>query len=260
MILSSRYLENTIKDIKIDNYKQCLKNDIQATKNYYTKSVVKTEQQKMLEYLLHNDSKFINNLQISDIACGGGTLSYHLSKITKNSNFTLVDYMDESITISKELNKDDLNHFEFILGDIYNLDFIENQFDFTFCWQTLSWLDNPKEALLELIRITKSGGKIYLSSLFNMEHDVDVYSKVFDYTRNSGLNAIPMTYNTYSLFTIDRWLQTKVANYKIHKMETSIDFHYDGRGLGTFTQNCENEKIQISAGMLMNWGILEIEV
>ena len=151
------------------------------------------------------------------------------------------------------------DRFNFIVGDIYNLDF-HSKFDFTFCWQTLSWLDHPRDALLELIKITKKGGKIYLSSLFNLNHDVDIYSKVYDYTRPSGLNGTYMNYNTYSIYTIEKWLKNKVKKFKIHKFNTSVDFEYNGKGIGTFTKQCEAEKLQISAGMLMNWGILEIEV
>ena len=47
--------------------------------------------------------------------------------------------------------------------------------------------------------------------------------------------------------------------FKIHKFNTDIDFSYNGKGVGTFTKECKVNKIQISGGMLMNWGILEIK-
>lgn len=243
----------------MDNYKKGMKNDLKIVHEYYRKSLVKTEQQKMLEQLLLKNNGFINNYEIADIACGGGTLSYHLSEISDKSKFTLIDYMEESISIAKEINKDNEERFTISQGDIYDLQVNDNTFDFTFCWQTLSWLDKPMNALLELIRITKKGGKIYLSSLFNLDHDVDIYSKVYDYTRSSGENNNYMNYNTYSKHTIDKWLRNNVDNFKVHKFETSTPFYYNGKGVGTFTKKCEDEMIQVSAGMLMNWGILEIE-
>ena len=100
---------------------------------------------------------------------------------------------------------------------------------------------------------------IYLSSLFNFNHDVDIYSKVYDYTRESGKNGIATNYNTYSQFTVNKWLEHQVQSFKIHQFSTSVPFEYTGKGLGTYTKKSEDELIQISAGMLMNWGILEIK-
>jgi len=244
----------------MDNYKTSMKYDLKEVQDYYSKSIIKTEQQKYLEKLLLEDENFLSKNEIADIACGGGTLSYHLSFLSKESHFTLVDYMEESLITSKEIHKDNLDKVSFQKGDIYKLNFSENQFDFTFCWQTLSWLEAPENALLELVRITKPGGKIYISSLFNLEHDVDIYSKVYDRTRNSGKKGEYMFYNTYSYFSVLKWLENKVQNFKIHKFDTNIEFFYNERGLGTFTKKCEDGLLQISGGILMNWGILEIEV
>ena len=243
----------------MDEYKKSMKSDIDKTKEYYEKSIVKTEQQKMLENLLSSDYVFRKAENIADIACGGGTLSFHLAHINNKANFTLVDYMEESIESSKKINRRFSDRFFFSQGDIYNLDFLDNHFDIVFCWQTLSWLDNPQQALNELVRVVKSGGKIYLSSLFNLNHDVDIYSKVYDYTRESGKNGIAMNYNTYSQYTVNKWLEGRVENFKIHQFSTSVPFDYDGKGIGTFTKNCQDEFLQMSAGMLMNWGVLDIE-
>ncbi|WP_066163950.1 class I SAM-dependent methyltransferase [Aliarcobacter cryaerophilus] len=185
-------------------------------------------------------------------------MSYHLANINKQARFTLVDYLEEAVKIAKDMNIDNKNRFSINTDNIYELKLEKDKFDFVFCWQTLSWLDNPKEALLELIKITKPKGKIYLSSLFNLEHDVDIFSKVYDRSMHSGKSDSYSFYNTYSEYTVKSWLKDKVDSFKIHKFETPIPFEYDGRGLGTYTKKCEDGYIQISAGMLMNWGILEI--
>lgn len=188
-----------------------------------------------------------------------GTLSYHLAEINQKCRFHLVDYLEEAIEAAKHLNQRFGDRFLYYVGNIYSLDFEDSTFDMVFCWQTLSWIEKPKTALLELIRVTKKGGKLYISSLFNIDHDVDIYSKVYDYTRQSGSSQIALIYNTYSLHTLNKWLGGKVSNFRVHKFSTSIPFTYEGRGLGTYTKKCEDGYIQISGGMLMNWGILEIE-
>jgi methionine biosynthesis protein metW len=243
----------------MDEYKQVLKSDIELAKKYYLSSIKKTEQQKMLESLLVSDKKFEQSRDIADIACGGGTLSFHLANINEIAKFTLVDYLEESLEVSREVNHKFSDRFFFFKDDIYDLHFPDNSFDIVFCWQTLFCLENPLQALDELLRIVKKGGRIYLSSLFNLDHDVDIYSKLYDYTRDSGKNGLCINYNTYSQKTINNWLFGKVAKYKIYPFSTSIPFEYSGRGIGTYTKKCENEFIQISGGLLMNWGILEIE-
>lgn len=243
----------------MDNYKSALKIDFKDSQVYFEKSIKKTEQQKALELLLEKKDLKIN-YKIADVACGGGTLTFHLSKLFINSNFFLVDYLEEGIEIAKNINKKNTN-IKYFIDDIYSLNEIGDKFDMTFCWQTLSWLENPKIALDNLIKITKKGGEIYLSSLFNIEYDVDIYSKVFDHTRTSSDNLHYFNYNTYSKKTINSWIGEKVSSVEFFEFNPEIDFNHIGKGIGTKTiKTSMNKRLQISAGMLLNWYILKIIV
>jgi ubiquinone/menaquinone biosynthesis C-methylase UbiE len=236
-----------------DNYKKYLK---KSSKSYFLKSVVKTEQQKFLETLLPDD---IDHAKIADVACGAGTLSFHLNEKYKNHQiqYTLIDYFDDVLELAKEINKSP--NFSFENGNIYKLDKHKNDsFDYVFCWQTLSWVDEPEQALKELLRILKPGGKLYLSALFNLNHDVDVFSKVYNHSEE-GLGSIPGNYITISRYSIEKWIGQTVKKINFHPFIPEVDFEYDGKGLGTFTVNSETGRLQISAGMLLNWAILEIE-
>jgi ubiquinone/menaquinone biosynthesis C-methylase UbiE len=243
----------------MDNYKHALKIDINESRKYFEKSICKTEQHKALEKLLVNKNPNIK-YKIADIACGGGSLTFHLSKLFINSNFYLVDYLEEGITIAKNVNKENTRN-KYLIDDIYSLNEIGNSFDITFCWQTLSWLENPKLALENLIKITKKRGEIYLSSLFNIDHDVDIYSKVFDHTRKSSENLHYFNYNTYSKKTIYSWIGEKVESIDFFEFIPEIDLNYDGRGIGTQTiETSMNKRLQVSGGMLLNWYIMKITV
>ncbi len=110
------------------------------------------------------------------------------------------------------------------------------------------------------MRIVRPGGLIYASSLFNVDHDVDVYSKVEDHTRPSAARGLRYVYNTYSQTSVQRWVEGLVSNVRIHKFEIPIDLPPSGRGLGTYTAKVEGgPRLQLSAGMLLNWGILELQ-
>jgi ubiquinone/menaquinone biosynthesis C-methylase UbiE len=239
-----------------DDYHKSLVNNSEHFEKYYKKSFQKTEQQKFLEKLLLKNETIFSDCKIADIACGGGSLSYHLNSIFKNAEFYLADYNQNAIDLAKQNNN--FPNFNFFEDDIYELrKFDKNFFDFVFCWQTLSWLDRPQDALNSLLSITKPGGKLYLSSLFNLDYDVDVYSKIKDYSNEK--NVIDANYNTYSLKSINNWLNGKVKNFNIVPFQTTIDFEYSGRGIGTYTINSERGKLQFSAGMHLNWGVLVIE-
>lgn len=240
----------------MDNYKKVLQLDLEFSKEYYLKSFVKTEQQKFLESILEIPSK---ELYIADIACGAGTLTYHIKEYFSNNQhrFFLLDYLEESIALAKE-NLSGQN-FEFHVGDMCKMSHVPSEtFDLMFCWQTLSWIPEPEQALLEMIRVLKPGGKLYLSSLFNLDYDVDIYSSLIDHTRSEEVRQIPISYNTFCCKTIESWLGDCNVNFQFHKFIPSIDFEKVARGRGTHTIMSEQGRIQISGGLLMNWYILEI--
>ncbi len=237
----------------VDEYVAVLQLDSEETEAYYRKSVEKTEQQKFLERLLSGSRRGFSS--ICDACCGGGTLTLHLKNIYPSADFTLVDLNNDSLQVAKELNGPDCRY---LCDDIYNLSIDSNQFDLVCCWQSLSWLPEPQKALNELIRITDPGGVIYLSSLFNLDHDVDIYATLHDHARKSF--PIGIRYNTLSKKTITNWIGGKVSNLKFHKFSPSVDLHNENRGLGTYTRLADTERLQISAGYLMNWAVLEINL
>jgi ubiquinone/menaquinone biosynthesis C-methylase UbiE len=242
-------------------YTDLLNIDRKQSQEYFEKSIIKTEQHKFLEQLLA-DSFTNAPLHIADIACGGGTLSYHLAEKFAGSQFYLSDFSEFALETARSLNQG--NRFHFVRDDIYSLSqFKASSMDLVFCWQTLSWIEEAKVAVDQLIRITKPGGKIYCSSLFNLNRDVDVFARVLDHTRESSKNELTYAYYTYSAKTVVEWirLNDKVSVFKLHAFNPVIPFAYDGRGLGTSTiKTADGQYLQVSGGMLMNWAILEIEL
>lgn len=240
----------------MEDYKEALQADKEATAQYYKSSLTrKTEQQKQLEELLRGLQLVPRT--IADIACGGGGSSYHLGSLYPDAQYTLVDINEDAIALAREATRN--LKATCVIGDIYDLRLAGDSFDLVVCWQTLSWLDRPETALHELVRICKPGGRVYASSLFNLHHDVDVYSKVEDHTRPSSARGLRYSYNTYSLTSVRRWVADRAAEVRIHGFDIPIDLPAVGRGLGTHTVRLENGKrLQLSAGILLNWGILEL--
>ena len=240
-----------------DTYLSSILNNKEVFQEYYAKSFVKTEQQKFLENLLLPFKKE-QHLKIADVASGGGSLSFHLNAYFSNAEFWCSDYSEIAVDSLKEKLK--LPNFHVSQENIYQLNaYNDNFFDFTFCWMTLSWLDEPEKALEQLIRITKPGGKIFLSSLFNLSHDVDLYTKIVDHSSDDSTKIIHANYSTFSTKTIRTWTTGKVMSIDFHPFHPDIDFQFEGRGIGTYTEKLANGKrLQFSAGLHLNWAILEL--
>ena len=239
-----------------DKYVDHLKSNEKVAKDYYLKSFQKTEQQKFLETLLPPDER--SGLMIGDFAAGAGTLSYHLNNHFNNAQFVLFDLNESALQLAKDNIQ--AENFQFLVQDLYNVEGRwAEKFDYVFCWQTLLVLDQPELGLKNLIKSCKKGGSLYLSALFNLDRDVDVYSKFVDHTRKGSSIENAFSYNTYCMKTIESWLQGSVKSFDIFPFKPTVDFSYDGRGIGTHTlQTISGERLQISGGMLMNWGILKI--
>ncbi|MBK7666211.1 MAG: methyltransferase domain-containing protein [Sphingobacteriaceae bacterium] len=244
---------------KNDDYINAFKINNDNSKGYYQKFLnEKSEQQKYLEEILGEDdgSKF----KIADTACGSGTLTHHLLKKFPNADFFLSDINEGALDLAKN-NLDASRNIDYRKSSIFALDYKDNSFDRVFCWQTLLALDKPEEALYELIRICKPGGKIILSSLFNIKYDVDIYTSFIDHTLESSKENIYMQYNTISEFTLKKWLSGKTTSYKLFEFIPKADFKNsltNPRGTGSYTVNTSEKKLQLTGGMLMNWAILEI--
>jgi ubiquinone/menaquinone biosynthesis C-methylase UbiE len=241
----------------METYKEALKVDKEQSAKYYQSSLArKTEQQKLLERLMAE--RQLAPRTIADIACGGGGSTYHLAQVYPGAAFTLVDANEDAIAMARDATQGIAARC--VVGDIYALDLPADSFDLVICWQTLSWIDEPARALAELVRICRLGGRIYASSLYNLHHDVDVYSKVEDHTRPSSAQGMRYSYNTYSLASVRRWIGGAVSELDIHLFEIPVDLPPTGRGLGTYTVRLDNgHRLQLSAGMLLNWGILELQ-
>lgn len=239
-------------------YKQALQADKVQTIAYYNKSLRrKTEQQKFLEKLLDREDRRFK--RIADIGCGGSSLSCHLNQKYPRATFASVDYNETAIELARKSNP--VLRFCFFQDSINDLPSLpDNSFDLVCCWQTLSWLEESRKALDLLLGVTRKGGMIFRSSLFNTGKDVDLYTKLLDHTRKSGSQGMAFNYNPYSQRTIGQLFNGRAKRFEIVPFDPEIDFDYSGQGIGTSTvQTRAGRRLQLSAGMLLIWGVLVIE-
>ncbi len=239
---------------KDQSYIDALHIDREIAMAYYQKGLKEKPQQvAFLEDLLEREA--LQPSTIADVCCGSGTLAVYLARLYPEAEFSLVELNPEALSLAETNTRHLKARCE--QGDIHSLRFPDRHFDLVICWQSLLDLEDPKGALLSLVRVCKPGGKIVVGSLFNHQFDVDIFARVVDHTRPSSLRGISLNYNTISLFSVRRWLDGLVSKLDYYPFEIGIDLPRKGAGLGTHTVRTENgARLQISAGMLMNWGVV----
>lgn len=237
----------------MDKYLNVLQTDAAETREYLTKSLgTKTQQQLRLEEILGRLA--LTPTRIADIACGAGSLSFHLSQLYPHAQFTLADMNDDALGLAAKVATQ--FNAEVVKADAHGLPLPSAGYDLVFFWHTLLCITDPQRAFAELLRICRPGGRVFVSSLFNVDHDVDLYINAVDHTRASSREGGSWPYNCFSERTVRSWTDCDLT---FHDCEMSIDLPQAGRGLGTYTRRTEDGgRLQISAGILMNWKILEV--
>jgi len=102
-------------------------------------------------------------MNVADIGCGLGYLGWTYWKhYGKNGSYTGVDISEKLIKEAKEISDDWAKggKADFLVGDVYNLQFGDSTFDVVMCQTLLMHLDTPEDAISEMFRILKPGGTI----------------------------------------------------------------------------------------------------
>ena len=95
---------------------------------------------------------------ILDVGCGGGI---NINRMAKNARKVYgVDYSDESVRVSKEVNKNYINHgkVEIVKGDVQTLPFEDETFDIVTAFETVYFWPNLEKCFGEVKRVLKQDG------------------------------------------------------------------------------------------------------
>jgi ubiquinone/menaquinone biosynthesis C-methylase UbiE len=232
----------------------------ETAKAYYLSSITrKTEQQKFLEEQLSQIYSTSSCLSVSDLCCGSGSVSYHLSHLFKNWSFHLLDLSEQSELIVKELPA----RFIFDRCSAYSTPYEDAMFDIVICWNTILHLESPELLFREITRILKPGGRLFVSTLINLDHETDILARVRDLSDSSHINQFgyPREYirNTYSVRTLQEYIGRSLKIARILPFNIPIRLLNKPSGIGTYTiTTLDGVNLQVSGGFLMNWAYLEI--
>ena len=128
--------------------------------NYYSESDTNLPSWS-LRLTLELGRESLKNKKILDLGCGEAKV---LSELYKNKDLSPkdlygIDQSDNAVGLAKKKIPES-NIFQ---GDISELSFQDNYFDYTFLLETIEHLDDPSNTLSEIRRVLKKGGVLFVS-------------------------------------------------------------------------------------------------
>ena len=120
----------------------------------YTKYLDKNPLQKLLlNNFFDTLFKMIDDLSVNrilDVGCGEGVMLEKFSKQNIGEYLEGVDNSKDALRLAKILYP----NIAFKKGNIYNLSYKDNSFDFVACIEVLEHLERPIDAIQEIMRVT----------------------------------------------------------------------------------------------------------
>lgn len=110
-------------------------------------------------------SKFVTNSNVHclDLGCGPGIQTLLISEAATCGTVTGVDISEDMLKIAREVALAvGRKNVEFVRGDVCDLKFENNNFDFAFSRLLFQHLKNPQESLGEMHRVLKPQGRIVI--------------------------------------------------------------------------------------------------
>jgi ubiquinone/menaquinone biosynthesis C-methylase UbiE len=103
-------------------------------------------------------------MRVADICCGCGDVPLLIARELAPSFVIGVDHSEAAVTYARSLQQEfGVHNTEFQRGDATALMLDDNSFDFVSCRLSLQIFSRPDQILRELIRITRPGGRIYVT-------------------------------------------------------------------------------------------------
>lgn len=108
--------------------------------------------------------------EVLDIACGTGIAArLAADKVGTSGEITGVDVDADMLTVARSVSARDGVSITWVEADAIELPFNEQSFDVLLCQQGLQFIDEPVEALQQMYRVLRSGGRVALSVWGSLE-------------------------------------------------------------------------------------------
>lgn len=111
----------------------------------------------MIEACLLAGEYFVPHSRILDVGCGTGSFAVHARDYNKKWSVTGIDIAPAMVAHTKQ-------HCEAMIANAEAIPYEDAAFDAVFSGVCLQWVDNKQQALREMARVTKKGGRGVITS------------------------------------------------------------------------------------------------
>jgi ubiquinone/menaquinone biosynthesis C-methylase UbiE len=104
---------------------------------------------------------------ILEIGCGRGGFAFWLSSNVsdKYGKYEAADFSQSAVEMAQNYQTEhEIQHINFSVQDIQNIDFPDNYFDKIISFETIEHVPNPQKAVKELFRVLKPKGELILTT------------------------------------------------------------------------------------------------
>lgn len=128
--------------------------------SYYIQAPLRQVEKKIL-------ASISKGSRMLDVGCGSGRFS--IGAAQTGYDVTGIDITSEAITAASNKAKNlKLNNIRFLVGDMTNMPFNDNEFDYVFCPRfsinAVATFQRRQRAVQEMMRVVKPGGVVYIES------------------------------------------------------------------------------------------------
>ena len=124
------------------------------TSNYRKHTSDNRVQRKLIDRFHGKITSIVTDLKphtLLDAGCGEGFVSDIFLKAMPDAQITGFDVLEDSVKLARLRNP----RASFAVGDIYNIEALDNTYDVVYCFEVLEHLHEPDRALREMARVAK---------------------------------------------------------------------------------------------------------
>ena len=143
-----------------------IKNQYRCPKGHLGRQVAKQMNQghKKLTLWGLTKIKIASDSVILDVGCGGGKTLTRLAQLSPHGTIFGIDHSPDMVEYSKKVNQKLIaqNRVQIVLGTVEKMSFEDNYFDLVTAFESYYFWPNFQNALTEIKRVLKPGGRLSL--------------------------------------------------------------------------------------------------
>jgi ubiquinone/menaquinone biosynthesis C-methylase UbiE len=155
--------------------------------------------------------------EVLDLGCGTGDISIRLGRVVGgNGRVVGVDYSESMVEVAQQRLNAESRAVSFEQGDIHELRFGDDEFDACRAERVFMHLENPTQALREMVRVTRPGGRLVVT-------DPDIESLAIDLSSSEFLQKISSILPTYVRHSrMGRSLRRRFAEAHLQQVKVDV--------------------------------------